>query len=107
MKAFPTKQQGVLHYHGIVDGAPKFEEVSPPIEEYGMDLRDYFAAHAPEVPVHFPLKRWYEQVIDESIRDGQKWYSTKQVERKESWFEHQIRWRYEYADAMMKAREAK
>jgi hypothetical protein len=46
----------------------------------GMTLRDYFAAHAPE-----PYKNWHGG--DRSIVDI-------------------VQWRWAYADAMLKAREA-
>lgn len=93
MKAFPVYP---FEYHDPDEGL---------MQHTGMDLRDYFAAHAPEVPTHFPIKHWYEDVVEETLKDGRPWYQAKRVERKETWFDHQIRWRYEYADAMMKARE--
>lgn len=51
-----------------------------------MDLRDYFAAHAPPVPDLFMKRRDHNREINESDLD------------------HMIRWRYAYADAMMKGR---
>jgi hypothetical protein len=53
-------------------------------------LRDHFAMHAPPPPDWFPKK----QVNKEG--------EVKYFERSEDWF---FRWRYHYADKMMKARE--
>jgi len=55
----------------------------------GIDLRDYFADHAPEVPDSFTRLRNIHREVSESD------------------LEHMIRWRYAYADAMMKARDDK
>jgi len=53
----------------------------------GIDLRDYFAAHAPDVPDSFTRLRNVHREVSETD------------------LEHMIRWRYAYADAMMKARD--
>ena len=54
----------------------------------GMSLRDYFAAHAPAVPDDF-----------------RKHYATGSV-MTEPPHEREIRWRWAYADQMLKARKA-
>jgi hypothetical protein len=52
----------------------------------GLSLRDYFAAHAPEVPGGF-----MRNVVSESFEDDIAW---------------RVRWAFTYADAMLKARNA-
>ncbi len=83
------------------DGGPAFPTWTPPLvksdgetievvegSQYhvpGMSLRDYFAAHAPEIPEH----------NKHSLRDS-GWAD---------WIDLNIIWRYEYADAMLAERE--
>ena len=57
--------------------------------EMGMTLRDYFASHAPEVP------HWFR------IKDDDAYPSAKDCQ-----LDHLIKWRWFYADAMLKARES-
>lgn len=53
-------------------------------ENMGLTMRDYFAIHAP-----LPNYDWWN--------DGKNW--------NESSLQMMVKWKYEYADAMMKARE--
>ena len=71
----------------------------------GMDLRDYFAAHAPEVPSLYPRKEWSETILMTSYVDGEKRYTPTSSTKTENWLDHKVRWSYAWADAMMKARE--
>lgn len=68
-------------------GGPAFPEVPGDCNGYegksGMTLRDYFAAHAPDVPDDFG---WATGETD-------------------SW-QRRTRWNYHYADAMLRARGA-
>ena len=68
----------------INDGGPAFPHVlrnEYDSAEKGMTLRDYFAAHAPDVPDDFG---WATGETD-------------------SW-QRRTRWNYHYADAMLRAR---
>jgi hypothetical protein len=87
MKAFPSTAD-VLKYKSLD----------------GMDLRDYFAAHAPDMPSWFERKVLSKQGIMETVKDGQKWFQPHTYTENELVLDWIIRWRYEYADAMMKAR---
>ena len=61
---------------------------------HGMTLRDYFAAHAPEMP------KWFRHEADEPIPEGenrQAWIRRNQAAK---FFE----WRGFYADAMIAER---
>lgn len=67
------------------DGGPAFPVMTDAgCATSGMSLRDYFAAHAPPVP---------EQWLKDSLNDGQLLV------------EAEADWRFEHADAMLKARE--
>jgi len=57
-------------------------------ENMGLMMRDYFAARAPENPPH-----WF----DFKFTEDRKLAETQEM--------RYFRWRYAYADAMMKARE--
>jgi len=95
MKAFPCKEIHISEVNG--DFA---------IEEHkGMDLRDYFAAHAPEVPLFFPKKEWSETIIATSYLNGEKRYTPTNTTKTENWLDHKVRWSYVWADAMMEARK--
>jgi len=62
----------------------------------GMTLRAYFAAHAPDVPGDFQQRR-KTVVVDTGM-------GLKRIESGlESRLEWIVRWRLEYADAMIKA----
>lgn len=63
------------------NGGPAFPAKIGNCYYYGMTLRDYFAAHAPDVPSDF------------------EWANTET----DSW-QRMTRWRYHYADCMLKAR---
>lgn len=63
---------------------------------YGMSLRHYFAAHAPEVPVMFEYRRT-QQVVDKGAGE-------KRMEMVcESDLARIVRWRVQYADQMLAA----
>ena len=71
--------------NNINNGGPAFPVDVPGHRiEFGMTLRDYFAAHAPEPPGDF-------------IRTNAELYDSL------AW---RARWRWTYADAMLRAREA-
>lgn len=74
----------------ISDGGPAFPIPLHPGQTYtahalcdGMTLLDYFAAHAPEPPGDFMR-------TDAELYDSLAW---------------RVRWRWAYADAMLRARE--
>lgn len=77
----------------------------PPIPEHyapcGMTLRDYFAAHAPSVTGDFQRASWKQQQVVED--NGMK--RVVVVDARESAEQWEARWRFAYADAMIKARE--
>lgn len=68
----------------------------------GMTLRDYFAAHAPEVPLEFD-RAFTEKVAQIGINKDGIVYGPRKVFEND--FERMIRWRWNYADSMLKARE--
>lgn len=82
-------------------GGPAFPTQNASYAFYkGMSLRQYFAAHAPEVPdmQTFPIKQWTElEVID--LGDGQR--GRRNVMHQESWAARNARWAFEYADSML------
>lgn len=63
----------------------------------GMDLRDYFAAHAPEVPSLFPKKEWSETIMATSYLNGEKKYTPTNTTKTENWLDHKVRWSYVWA----------
>lgn len=65
-----------------------------------VSLRDYFAANAPDAPV------WFDRIKDSRpVRVRSDWTEIREVfEGPEAYM---IRWRWHYADLMMKARTAK
>lgn len=65
------------------------EHANPAI--YGMSLRDWFATHAPEMP-----SRIRDQVIEASAVEDD-WREALEAA--------EIKWRWQYADAMLKARK--
>ena len=69
----------------INDGGPAFPTDHGKNVVDGMTLRDYFAAHAPEPPHDF-------------MRTEAEYGDT---------LAYQVRWSWEYADAMLNAREVK
>lgn len=91
MKAFPTI--------GFLNGS----DFQP--QEGGMDLRDYFAAHAPDVPSDFPYLAYKTVMKKEHVLPPGRIreYTVEVPDESES---HRIvRWRFAYADAMIKARD--
>lgn len=82
----------------INDGGPAFPfqcqgATTAPKIYYGMTLREYFAAHAPAVPESFERCRYYET-------HGVGNYVENDIDR-------MIRWRWYYADAMLRRREVR
>ena len=62
----------------------------------GMDLRDWYASNAPPIP------DWFQRIGTEKVTNdgtGVRWCSDA-----ESWMDFLVRWRFAYADAMMKGR---
>jgi hypothetical protein len=88
MKAFPRVREHLSHEM-----------------QDGMDLRDYFAAQAPEVPSLFPRKEWSETIIMTSYVDGEKRYTPTSSTKTENWLDYKVRWCYAWADAMIEARK--
>lgn len=75
-----------------------------PFKDRGMDLRDYFAAHAPDIPLWFKRKETSRQEILTTVQNGERRYYPHTYIDSEPSNEYFIRWRYAYADMMMKAR---
>lgn len=73
------------------------------VDRAGMTLRDYLAAHAPDVPLCFG-RTFTEKVGQIGVNKDGIVYGPQKVF--ETDFERLIRWRWQYADAMLKAREA-
>lgn len=92
--AFP-----VAYEHSLTQGGTRSQEWG------GMSLRDYFAAHAPEIPQWFERKITRSVVVKESMKDGHPWFSPETVVTGEADMDWLIRWRYTFADAMIKARQ--
>lgn len=86
--AFPAPEAGMEHF-------------SAPSAYMGMTLRDYFAAHAPDVPNWFD-RNYVEKVAQIGIdKDG---VVNGLCMIPETDCERLIRWRWNYADDMLKAR---
>lgn len=82
----------------INDGGPAFPTPLPS-SQYGMSLRDWFAAHAPEATDHW-VETW--QKIDRSRNP----YNEAHRPKLRSEIEIRAAYRWEYADAMIAARQA-
>lgn len=82
------------------DGGPVFPQSENREYDSGMRLREYFAAHAPEVPdmQTFPIKQWKDVEIV-NIGGGKK--KIANVFRQETWTQRNARWAVEYADALL------
>lgn len=82
------------------DGGPAFPQSENYRYDSGMRLRDYLAAHAPEVPdmQTFPIKQWKDVEIV-NIGGGKK--KIADVFRQETWAQRNARWAVEYADALL------
>lgn len=63
----------------------------------------YFAAHAPDIPDWFLLRKWKEEVTTTDPKTG--FVSKQTVFKIESRMEHLVRWRMEYATAMVQSLE--
>lgn len=81
-------------------GGPAFPPMhDPDTHQSGMTLRDYFAAHAPSVPNDFDIK-----CIEAVGQTGVDKFEV--IRAKERDAEQLVRWRWHYADAMIRARGA-
>ena len=70
-----------------------------------IELRDFFAANAPARPPSFERLKSYREEIVTTRKDGQNWYQPHTYEVLEEMIDWETRWRYYYADAMIKARK--
>lgn len=116
----------MTQFHGTLPDEPVSEKVKEarrrdfaafPVQKYegswqeGMALRDYFAAHAPECPSWFAYSHYKTESKTFIGEGGASGIPYGFVETKEFQvpiepnISRETRWRYEYADAMMKARE--
>ncbi|KVP77502.1 hypothetical protein WJ92_02675 [Burkholderia ubonensis] len=104
--AFPINDHQFVHrvgaaaVEGITDSAERdriYTEATARASA-GMSLRDYFAAHAPAVPADF------KAIMVPSLESGGR--LTRAVKRPESETERIIRWRWHYADMVLRARGA-
>lgn len=57
-------------------------------------LRDYFAAHAPTAPELYPWRQVSRVVVDGGTK--------RSIPAREDALDREVRWRWEYADAMMR-----
>ena len=94
MKAFPTE-------HPISGSMGLYAD--------GMDLRDYFAGE--KIGISFEMLFLYEKYsfkdidnidIESNTIEFRKWFALQTIQ---TLLELECKYRYEYADAMMKARE--
>lgn len=67
-----------------------------------IDLRNYFAAHAPTAPTWFTstLPKEKVEMIPDPAR-GPGYVKSNRVELAETPLQREIRWRFAYADAMV------
>lgn len=81
------------------DGGEDVQSSHRSTPQNGMSLRDYFAAHAPiQIPCGFPSGPTIEATPQGSQADTTPWISWTDAERL-------VKWRWSYADAMLKERE--
>lgn len=86
------------------DGGPAFPVM---YETPGMSLRDYFAAHAPEMTWWFiesQRKTWYTREVVPAPELGLGYVKHEKVKHTETDEELWFRWRLYYADAMLAER---
>ena len=74
--------------------------------DHTIPLRIWVAMHAPAAPGYFSHKRWSEKTIVPAPEMGKGWVTDKWIEKQESNLDREIRWRFEYADAVIKAYES-
>ena len=67
-----------------------------------IELRDYFAAHAPSAPTWFSstIRQEKSEMIPDPAR-GAGYVKTNTVVIEETPLQREVRWRYAYADAML------
>jgi hypothetical protein len=90
----------------INSGGPAMPFFKESDDSKEMTLRDYFMAHAPNIPDFFERKSdGKQQVIIPAPEIGESWVKLKDKEWVEDNLAHLVRWRITYADAMLAARE--
>ena len=88
---------------GNIEQKGKQVEIQLPV-----NLRDYFAAHAPEIPEWFKAKTWFQkEAVDNGNTRSETRFSIKDVFHTEDPMDHLTRWRFTYANSMMLAMEKK
>lgn len=67
-----------------------------------IELRDYFAAHAPPVPTWFTstIRQEKSEMVPDLAR-GPGYVKNNTVVIEETPLQREVRWRYAYADAML------
>jgi hypothetical protein len=96
----PEEAQEYLHQHLCPDA--DLADLGRPLKYQYWDNTSfiYFAAHAPEIPPWFERKEWKEKV---AVRVS-KYPDTMEmriITKTETCMEHLVRWRTEYAKAMI------
>lgn len=76
------------------------------INDGNITLRDYFIAHAPDIPDYFKKKSGCTEMQVPAPEAGKGWVKWSIKEWVEDDMAHLVRWRITYADAMLAAREA-
>lgn len=71
------------------------------LNDPNLAVRDYFAAHAPPPPTDFPKLERMQEVVEPDGPTRKRIVNQRVVE---SMLDHQVRWAWCYADAMVKAR---
>lgn len=100
IKAFPVTSKAEHKFLGLdEDDNPKFELNKPEVQELGMDLRDYFAIRSPKPG----SVTWGEIIKFKGLKQG----TDIRYWEDEYTLEWECAERYKFADAMLKAREAK
>jgi len=94
MKAFPTYTRPLMHFDG-----EKLTHVAGGIEDAGMDLRDYFAAHCPEFEIP---KIVLDDVAEYLSKPSHMVFGEEMAE---GFIKLRALARYKYADAMLDARK--
>jgi hypothetical protein len=77
--------------------------MSTKINDDNITLRDYFMAHAPDIPDSFDRKSSKKRVIIPAPEIGKSWVKWKDEEWIEDDLTYLVRWRTTYADAMLAA----
>jgi hypothetical protein len=78
-----------------------------PFPELGMTLRDYFAAHAPDMPEYWTAPKEMLLPLPQPKGRGPEYaaeWEARNNALKHNALMHEVTWRWAYADAMIKAR---